>query len=146
MVRYLPPEEFDELGDMARRMGFAQVASGPFVRSSYHARDMAMASDASDVEPMAGEGRDPMSESPTGRDRGVPELGMPDVPIVVSVWLVPLGRRVSAGRSRGRTAGRRCGGRSLGAGERRVLRAARTSEDERVEPGQVLGRSRNRAI
>ena len=46
VVRYLEPAEFDELGDLARRMGFAQVASGPFVRSSYHARDMAMALDA----------------------------------------------------------------------------------------------------
>jgi len=43
VVRYLPPAEFEELGDLARRMGFAQVASGPFVRSSYHARDMAAA-------------------------------------------------------------------------------------------------------
>jgi lipoic acid synthetase len=41
VVRYLPPEEFDELGVAARRMGFSQVASGPFVRSSYHAREMA---------------------------------------------------------------------------------------------------------
>lgn len=41
VVRYVPPEEFDELGAAARRMGFAQVASGPFVRSSYHAREMA---------------------------------------------------------------------------------------------------------
>ena len=41
VVRYVPPEEFDELGVLARRMGFGQVASGPFVRSSYHARDMA---------------------------------------------------------------------------------------------------------
>lgn len=41
VVRYLPPEEFDELGVQARRLGFSQVASGPFVRSSYHARDMA---------------------------------------------------------------------------------------------------------
>jgi len=41
VVRYLRPEEFDELGRAARRMGFRQVASGPFVRSSYHARDMA---------------------------------------------------------------------------------------------------------
>lgn len=40
VVRYLPPEEFAELGQIARRMGFAQVASGPFVRSSYHAREM----------------------------------------------------------------------------------------------------------
>lgn len=41
VVRYVPPEEFDELGQIARRMGFEQVASGPFVRSSYHAREMA---------------------------------------------------------------------------------------------------------
>ena len=41
VVRYLPPAEFDELGEMARSLGFEQVASGPFVRSSYHAREMA---------------------------------------------------------------------------------------------------------
>lgn len=41
VVRYVPPEEFAELGEIARRMGFQQVASGPFVRSSYHAREMA---------------------------------------------------------------------------------------------------------
>ncbi|MFM1902896.1 MAG: Lipoyl synthase [Planctomycetota bacterium] len=39
--RYLPPEEFEELGEVARSMGFRKVASGPLVRSSYHARDMA---------------------------------------------------------------------------------------------------------
>jgi lipoic acid synthetase len=39
--RYVPPEDFDELGSLARGMGFKQVASGPLVRSSYHARDMA---------------------------------------------------------------------------------------------------------
>jgi lipoic acid synthetase len=41
VVRYLPPAEFDELGRIARELGFAQVASGPFVRSSYHADEMA---------------------------------------------------------------------------------------------------------
>ena len=41
VVRYLPPEEFAELGQAARSMGFQKVASGPFVRSSYHAREMA---------------------------------------------------------------------------------------------------------
>jgi len=40
VARYLPPEEFDRLGEAARRIGFSQVASGPFVRSSYHAREM----------------------------------------------------------------------------------------------------------
>jgi lipoic acid synthetase len=38
--RYVPPEEFDELGRIARSMGFRKVASGPLVRSSYHAREM----------------------------------------------------------------------------------------------------------
>ena len=41
VTRYLPPEEFEFLGHAAKTMGFSQVASGPFVRSSYHARDMA---------------------------------------------------------------------------------------------------------
>lgn len=39
--RYVRPEEFDELAARARALGFKQVASGPFVRSSYHADDMA---------------------------------------------------------------------------------------------------------
>ena len=43
VVRYIPPTEFTELGHVARQMGFEKVASGPFVRSSYHAREMAEA-------------------------------------------------------------------------------------------------------
>lgn len=39
--RYVPPEEFEELGRLTRAMGFRMVASGPFVRSSYHAGEMA---------------------------------------------------------------------------------------------------------
>ncbi len=42
--RYLPPAEFDELGRIGRELGFRDVASGPFVRSSYHADEMAGAS------------------------------------------------------------------------------------------------------
>jgi lipoyl synthase len=41
VVRYVPPAEFDQLGQLAKSMGFRRVASGPFVRSSYHAGDMA---------------------------------------------------------------------------------------------------------
>ncbi|GAB5404135.1 MAG: lipoyl synthase [Aureliella sp.] len=37
---YVTPEHFKHLGTLAEQMGFEQVASGPFVRSSYHARDM----------------------------------------------------------------------------------------------------------
>ena len=39
--RFVPPEEFDEIGELAKRLGFGMVASGPFVRSSYHAGEMA---------------------------------------------------------------------------------------------------------
>lgn len=46
VVRYIHPDEFQELGRHARQMGFRNVASGPFVRSSYHARDMAENSNA----------------------------------------------------------------------------------------------------
>jgi lipoic acid synthetase len=35
--RFVPPEEFDALGEFARGLGFSNVASGPLVRSSYHA-------------------------------------------------------------------------------------------------------------
>jgi len=37
MERYAAPEEFEELGEYARVLGFAHVESGPLVRSSYHA-------------------------------------------------------------------------------------------------------------
>jgi lipoic acid synthetase len=40
VARYVPPAEFDALAVLARSLGFAQVASGPFVRSSYHADEM----------------------------------------------------------------------------------------------------------
>jgi len=35
--KYWTPAEFDELGNIAREMGFSHVRSGPLVRSSYHA-------------------------------------------------------------------------------------------------------------
>ncbi len=40
VARYLPPEEFDRWREAALTMGFTRVASGPFVRSSYHAKDL----------------------------------------------------------------------------------------------------------
>ncbi len=40
VARYLPPAEFDELKVLAKMLGFAHVASGPYVRSSYHADEM----------------------------------------------------------------------------------------------------------
>jgi len=37
LERFVRPEEFDALAEKARSMGFKHVASGPMVRSSYHA-------------------------------------------------------------------------------------------------------------
>lgn len=39
VARYWTPAEFEDLADVARDLGFAQVRSGPLVRSSYHAAD-----------------------------------------------------------------------------------------------------------
>lgn len=38
VMRYATPEEFLELGNYAKSLGFKRVESGPLVRSSYHAR------------------------------------------------------------------------------------------------------------
>ena len=40
VFRYLPPEEFEEYKRMGEALGFETVASGPFVRSSFHAFQM----------------------------------------------------------------------------------------------------------
>ncbi|HEV2045429.1 MAG TPA: lipoyl synthase [Chthoniobacterales bacterium] len=39
VVEYIAPEQFDLYGEIARKKGFEHVASGPLVRSSYHAAD-----------------------------------------------------------------------------------------------------------
>jgi len=38
--RYIPPEEFEEYQRIGMKMGFKAVASGPFVRSSFHASQL----------------------------------------------------------------------------------------------------------
>jgi lipoic acid synthetase len=40
VVRYVPPEEFENYKKIGEEMGFKSVASGPFVRSSFHAAQM----------------------------------------------------------------------------------------------------------
>ena len=40
VVRYIPPDEFEEYRKIGEEMGFKSVASGPFVRSSFHAAQM----------------------------------------------------------------------------------------------------------
>jgi lipoic acid synthetase len=39
--RYVHPDEFDRLGELGYELGFTHVASGPMVRSSYHADQQA---------------------------------------------------------------------------------------------------------
>jgi lipoic acid synthetase len=40
VVRYIPPEEFEEYKKIGAGMGFKGIASGPFVRSSFHASQL----------------------------------------------------------------------------------------------------------
>jgi len=37
LAKWYTPQEFDELRDLGMNLGFSHVASGPLVRSSYHA-------------------------------------------------------------------------------------------------------------
>jgi lipoic acid synthetase len=39
-VEFVTPARFESLGAQARAMGFKHVASGPLVRSSYHAGEL----------------------------------------------------------------------------------------------------------
>ncbi len=39
VVEFVTPQQFDFYGEIARKKGFEHVASGPLVRSSYHAAD-----------------------------------------------------------------------------------------------------------
>jgi lipoic acid synthetase len=41
VVEFVSPEQFAALGRVARSLGFVHVASGPMVRSSYHADEFA---------------------------------------------------------------------------------------------------------
>lgn len=37
VARYVTPDEFKQFAELAKKMGFIRIASGPLVRSSYHA-------------------------------------------------------------------------------------------------------------
>jgi lipoic acid synthetase len=43
VVEFVSPDRFDQFGHAARQMGFIHVASGPMVRSSYHADEFTVA-------------------------------------------------------------------------------------------------------
>lgn len=46
VVEFVPPAKFSEYGERARALGFVHVASGPMVRSSYHADEFHIAGPA----------------------------------------------------------------------------------------------------
>ena len=46
VAEYVTPAKFDEYGAKAREMGFRHVASGPMVRSSYHADEFQLPPEA----------------------------------------------------------------------------------------------------
>ena len=39
VMKFTPPEEFEEYGNIGKQLGFRQVVSGPLVRSSFHAAE-----------------------------------------------------------------------------------------------------------
>lgn len=47
VARYVTPNEFKQFGEFAKEIGFNKVASGPLVRSSYHADKQAAGEDIS---------------------------------------------------------------------------------------------------
>jgi len=49
VVEFIPPAQFEAYGRQARDLGFVHVASGPMVRSSYHADDFSPAAIAERV-------------------------------------------------------------------------------------------------
>jgi lipoic acid synthetase len=50
VVRYWTPQEFDALHEAGMALGFRHVASGPLVRSSYHADAQAHAAGYHEVD------------------------------------------------------------------------------------------------
>jgi len=46
VVEFVPPEKFAQYRQLAKGMGFIHVASGPMVRSSYHADEFQHAAGA----------------------------------------------------------------------------------------------------
>jgi len=79
VVEYIHPEKFDELRELALAKGFRHVASGPLVRSSYHAADFRPELDILEQDGLTADPRFP----------GL-ELGLPDIP-VLSKTRLPVG-------------------------------------------------------
>jgi lipoic acid synthetase len=53
VIDYVSPARFQEYGERARQMGFVHVASGPMVRSSYHADEFQLPSAVQELRMLA---------------------------------------------------------------------------------------------
>jgi len=62
VARFVPPEEFDEWGEIALAMGFSGVASAPLVRSSYLAKELYQGAKNRTGAPRGSWGRDGLPE------------------------------------------------------------------------------------
>ncbi|MBA3035947.1 MAG: lipoyl synthase [Desulfobacterium sp.] len=49
--KFISPEKFEDLAQIGQKMGFSGVAAGPFVRSSYHAKELLNMKEASIQSP-----------------------------------------------------------------------------------------------
>jgi lipoyl synthase len=63
VVEFIPPATFEAYGAWARSLGFRHVASGPLVRSSYHAREFSLTPGAAGSSP---DPADPPASPPNG--------------------------------------------------------------------------------
>ena len=59
MIRVIHPDKFAEYKVRAEEMGFVHVASGPMVRSSYHADEISISQTGGSVLPLPSTGRGP---------------------------------------------------------------------------------------
>jgi lipoic acid synthetase len=79
--RFVEPAKFDEFAREGRAMGFAYVASGPLVRSSYKAAEVFLAS-------ALGHGRGRESEGHAGPAVAAPAVAAPAEPLIPPMALV----------------------------------------------------------
>ena len=89
VVRYVPPEEFDDLGRLARRMGFAPGGERP-VRALQLSRPR-NGRVRRDRHRPALANRAVGGASRMRHNLVLPDLGLGDRPITISLWLVELG-------------------------------------------------------
>ncbi|SPE52848.1 Lipoyl synthase [Verrucomicrobia bacterium] len=71
VVEFVSPERFEQYGQQARSMGFLHVASGPMVRSSYHAEEFSSTAEQMGVSASEIKGRtEHENENGEGNERG----------------------------------------------------------------------------